>query len=120
MGVSGGSAAVAARPSGAKDRRLAALSHLGMPLCGVLLPLLLSFADDARTPFCKVHVHHALGFQIRFFLVVLVFMGLQMALPENQVVYPAYLLACAAALGLEIPNVRRALAGDPPRCYTVR
>lgn len=107
-------------PISSKDRRVAAVSHLGIPFCGVFLPLLLTVADEGRTPFCKVHVRHALVVQLRFLVVLLVADLLGAVYPNNEITYPAFMMIYAFTLGFEIPNVRRAVAGVPPVRFSLR
>ena len=101
-------------PAGAKDRRLAAVVHLGPLVCGLNLPLFLWVVDDTKTPFCRSHVRHAIRFQLRFLVVVAAYVGLFVATEANPHVWLAYLLTTAVVFGLEIPNVVRALGGKPP------
>lgn len=102
-------------PSSPKDRRLAAMAYLVGTFCGLPVLLALLIANDTRPPFCRLHVRRAPGAQLRMWCFFLAVAGVTAAFPENQYWWLAMVIAWATTLVLEIPNIRRALAGRPPQ-----
>lgn len=92
------------------DRWIAALSHCGVPLYGLLLPLLV-WAFSERHPFRRRHASQAFSFQCVFLAGWVVAVVLMM----TGRVEPLVLLAVlAAAMVVELPQMARALVGRPP------
>jgi uncharacterized Tic20 family protein len=88
-----------------------ALSHLGIPIYGFILPLIV-WAVSEKKPFRRAHSRQALSFQCVFLVPYVICIGL-MAFGKLNALVPVTLLAVGFVL--EIPQVRRALAGRPPR-----
>jgi uncharacterized Tic20 family protein len=92
------------------DRRVAALAHLGVPIYGLFLPLIV-WAVSAASPFRRAHARQAFSFQCVFLALWVVAVGLTIF----GLLSPLILLAIVAiAFLFELPQVRRALAGEQP------
>ena len=102
-------------PAGAKDRRLAAVVHLGPLVCGLPVTLLLLVADDTKTPFCRLHLRHAVRVQLQLLAVIAVILGVTVAFPDNQYWWLATLIAWVTTTASQVPNVARALGARPPQ-----
>lgn len=94
----------------AADRRIAALSHLGVPFNGLFLPLIIWAASES-SPFRRSHARQAFSFQVVFlsiWIVLVAYMGFGG-------LDPLVLLGVLGfAFVLELPQVVRALVGRPP------
>ena len=92
------------------SRWIAAIAHLGLPIWGFFLPLLV-WATSGQDPFRRAHARQAFAFQIAFLAVWVVLVVLMM----SDVLPLSRLLAVAAvAFGLELLQVARALVRRPP------
>jgi len=92
------------------DRRIGALAHLGVPIYGFILPLVV-WAVAKESPFRRAHARQAFSFQVGFIAVWVVGVVL-MALGTLS---PLVLLALlGVGFVAELPQVARALRGQPP------
>ena len=89
---------------------MAALSHLGVPIYGPLLPLFL-FKSRAGGRFRREHASQAFSFQCAFLLAWVVLVVLAVSGLVGWVVLPIVL---AVAFVAQLPNVARAFKGEPP------
>jgi uncharacterized Tic20 family protein len=90
---------------------VAAFAHLGIPIYGPLLPLIVRAVSKDK-PFRREHASQALAYQLCFYglwLILTVLCIIYEALPMN-------VMGVVAVLGflLEVPQVARALRGQPP------
>jgi uncharacterized Tic20 family protein len=92
------------------DRRVAALAHLGVPIYGLFLPLIV-WAVSASKPFRRAHARQAFSFQCIFLALWVVAVGLTIFGALSPL---ALLSILAVALLIELPQVRRALVGEQP------
>jgi uncharacterized membrane protein (UPF0136 family) len=93
-----------------RDRLIAALSHLGVPIYGPLLPLGIFFGSKSSS-FRQNHASQGFSFQCAFMGVYIVLFALYVVEILDDVVI---ILALLAAVALEAPNVIRAMRGRPP------
>jgi uncharacterized Tic20 family protein len=97
-------------PTSTSDRVVGALAHLGIPICGFILPLVI-WSVCRTKPFQRAHARQAFAFQCLFLVPYVAVVGLVMFGDVDPI-------AAAAMLGfgflLELPQVARALTGRPP------
>ena len=95
-------------PTGATDRWVGALAHLGVPFMGPFLPLVIG--TTSQQPFRKDHARQALAFQLCFMILWIPLVMLTVLAAT----LPPSLLPGILGLALlgEVPQIARSVRGN--------